>query len=162
MQPQNEHTNTTSFCIFQSGAYTKVSDPSNLRFAMGSYYDFFSESTYNTQPVITVPYFDAFGLGLVTSICLPFHSAGALQGVACVDASMSDLLADVTFFGRTSTAYAFITGPNGRLFTHPLLPTPSSLSEEPNYLQATAVETSPPARQVVASMRRWVYARQPL
>jgi hypothetical protein len=47
--------------------YTKVTDPDNLRQAMGSFYDFFSKSDHDNQPVITVPYYDAFGLGRPSS-----------------------------------------------------------------------------------------------
>jgi poly [ADP-ribose] polymerase len=91
----------------------------------------------------------------VTSICLPFYHRSSLKGVTCVDTSMSDLLADVTFFGRTNMAYAFVIGPSGRLFMHPLLPTPSTVAEDPNYLQATALETTPQAQDVIKSMLRY-------
>jgi poly [ADP-ribose] polymerase len=49
---------------FQAGTYTKVTDPMDLRSAMGSYYDFFDQKSRLEDPIVTVPYFDAFGLGL--------------------------------------------------------------------------------------------------
>ncbi|ELT90476.1 hypothetical protein CAPTEDRAFT_196421 [Capitella teleta] len=119
----------------KEGVYTKVSNPSNLRFEMASFYNFFGKSGRLTDPIFTVPYFDAFGLGLISSVCLPFYYESKLQGVTCVDISMSDLLSDVAFFGRTDSSYAFIIDSVGRLLMHPLLPSPQSITDDPIFLQ---------------------------
>lgn len=48
-------------CV-QIGVYRPVSDPSNLRSAMASYYEQFKE-TSSSEVVFSVPYIDAFGTG---------------------------------------------------------------------------------------------------
>ncbi|ELU01004.1 hypothetical protein CAPTEDRAFT_222126 [Capitella teleta] len=136
----------------KQGVYTEVTDPDNLRNEMASFYSFFSKSGRLTNPIFSVPYYDAFGLGLVTSVCLPFYYRSNLKGVTCVDISMSDLLSDVAFFGRTDSSYAFIIDSVGRLLMHPLLPSPQSITDDPIFLEVTALETSPSAKQVLESM----------
>ncbi|ELU16667.1 hypothetical protein CAPTEDRAFT_192407 [Capitella teleta] len=136
----------------KEGVYTRVSNPSNLRFEMASFYNFFGISGRLTNPIFTVPYFDAFGLGLISSVCMPFYYQSNLKGVTCVDISMSDLLSDVAFFGRTDSSYAFIIDSVGRLLMHPLLPSPQSITDDPIFLQVTSLETSPPVEQVLKSM----------
>ncbi len=42
---------------------THVSDPSDLRSAMASYYDFFSEDGNDDGVIFSVPYLDSLGLG---------------------------------------------------------------------------------------------------
>ncbi len=52
---------------------THVSDPSDLRSAMASYYDFFSEDNDNDNVIFSVPYFDGFGIGtLWVQLLLPW------------------------------------------------------------------------------------------
>ena len=71
--------------------------------------------------------------------------------------SMSDLLSDVTFFSRTESSYAFLMDGKGRLLMHPFLPSPQSVNDDPIFLQATALETSSQAKDVIDSMLRyWV------
>ncbi|KAJ7382932.1 hypothetical protein OS493_031707 [Desmophyllum pertusum] len=45
------------------GKFTSVSDTDNLRNAMATYYDSFSKNTESNNPIISVPYIDAAGLG---------------------------------------------------------------------------------------------------
>jgi poly [ADP-ribose] polymerase len=68
--------------------------------------------------------------------------------------ALSEMLADVAFFGRTDDSYAFIVDPKGRLLMHPLLPSPDSVSSDPIFLQATSLETAPDASEVLQSMLR--------
>ena len=92
---------------------------------------------------------------MITTIALPFYSGGHLKGVVGVDMSLRDLLADVSFFGRTDSSYAFIMDSTGRLLMHPLLPSPQSVSEDPIFLYASAVEPAQEAKQVIKSMLRY-------
>ncbi|ELT90479.1 hypothetical protein CAPTEDRAFT_196424 [Capitella teleta] len=149
--------------------------------ALSLAFDFFSDSTANDQVILFLtdgkPGEDNQGIlqtisqkneklgnkvailtyglgGLITSVCLPFYYKSNLKGVTCVDISMSDLLSDVAFFGRTDSSYAFIMDSVGRLLMHPLLPSPQSITDDPIFLQATSLETFPEAKDVVASMLR--------
>jgi hypothetical protein len=78
------------------GASMTIADSADLRTAMGSYYDHRAFTFNSTTPLFTVPYFDASGLGLVTTAAVQVQSTtGKLLGVAGVDLSMDDLMADV-------------------------------------------------------------------
>ena len=48
---------------FKEGKFTYVQNTNNLRTVMATYYDFFSSNTVRNEPIISIPYIDAFGLG---------------------------------------------------------------------------------------------------
>jgi len=85
------------------GASMTIADSADLRTAMGSYYDHRAFISASTAPLFTVPYFDASGLGLVTTAAVQVQSTttGKLLGVAGVDLSMDDLMADVNCKSHT-------------------------------------------------------------
>ena len=48
----------------QNGTFTDVSRPEDdLRKTLGRYYDFFYNKDASNDPIISVPYYDGFGLG---------------------------------------------------------------------------------------------------
>ena len=49
--------------FFKEGTFTYVQNTNNLRTVMATYYDFFSSNTVRNEPIISIPYIDAFGLG---------------------------------------------------------------------------------------------------
>ena len=51
------------FFLPQPGIFTPVPDISTLRSKMATYYTLFASVQQLTQPVVSVPYVDAFGLG---------------------------------------------------------------------------------------------------
>ena len=51
-------------CTYQAGVCTHVENPNDLRRQMARYYDFFSRTGMAPEPVVSVPYLDAFGLGM--------------------------------------------------------------------------------------------------
>ena len=51
------------FFFFKAGKFTYVSDTNTLRNDMATYYDFFSSRTIRNEPIISIPYVDAFGTG---------------------------------------------------------------------------------------------------
>ena len=50
---------------FKAGKFTYVSNTNNLRRDMATYYDFFSSNIVRDEPIISIPYVDAFGTGKV-------------------------------------------------------------------------------------------------
>ncbi|CAH1780663.1 unnamed protein product, partial [Owenia fusiformis] len=136
----------------RKGLFTKVSDPDTLRGKMSSYYDFFSDVEHDNA-IITVPYVDASGLGLVTSICLPVFYNANLKGVACVDITMEDLLADVIYFRTGEKSYAFIIDKTGRTMMHPLLPKPYSISDAPIFVPIESLERTAEENGILTSMK---------
>ena len=80
-------------------------------------------------------------LGLVTTVSLPCHHNGKFIGVVGVDITMSDLLADVTYFSQGQSSYAFLVDrTDGRTMMHPLLPPPSSVTEPPIFVDIRSLE----------------------
>ena len=80
-------------------------------------------------------------LGLVTTVSLSCHHNGQFIGVVGVDITMSDLLADVTYFSQGQSSYAFLVDrTDGRTMMHPLLPAPSSVTEPPIFVDIRTLE----------------------
>ena len=95
--------------------------------------------------------------GLVLSLCLPVTDSGdGLKGVACMDLAIDDLLSDITYFREGETSYAFIIDENGRVLTHPLLPNPSEITNNPLFIYITALETVSSIDSIRDSMVRYV------
>lgn len=122
------------------GHFTHVRDPQHLRKEMATYYDFFSKrNNYDNDIQMTVPYFDAFGLGVVVSICKSVRDS-VLKGVTCVDVSLIDLLEGVEFFNAGPTTYAFLVDSTRRVIIHPLFPRPVDALEDPLYVPINQLE----------------------
>ncbi|XP_077862112.1 VWFA and cache domain-containing protein 1-like [Saccoglossus kowalevskii] len=127
------------------GHYTHVTDYTLLRSKMARYYDYFAfYDSLQDEPIFSVPYQDGFGLGLMTTAALPVKYNRKLMGVVGVDITLDDLLADVTFFKKGASSYAFIFEANskaaGRALIHPLLPAPMDIADEPIYVHITTLE----------------------
>ena len=56
--------------FFKAGKFTYVSNTNTLRNDMATYYDFFSSKTIRNEPIISIPYVDAFGLGKKRYACI--------------------------------------------------------------------------------------------
>lgn len=78
---------------------------------------------------------------MITAASAYFHK-NKLRGVAGVDIPMTDLLADVQYFNRAGPkSYAFLVEiKTGQVMSHPMLPTPESITEDPNTLHIFELE----------------------
>ncbi|XP_077996293.1 VWFA and cache domain-containing protein 1-like isoform X2 [Glandiceps talaboti] len=129
----------------QEGQYTHVSDSTRLRNTMARYYDFFANTEkLGDEPIFSVPYQDAFGLGLMTTAAIPVKYNGVLKGAVGTDFTLDDLLGEVTYFRQGQKSYSFIyevnTHAEGRAIMHPLLPAPATIADEPVYVHITSLE----------------------
>lgn len=123
-------------------------DQNNLREQMATYYDLFSSSSSATsQTSMTVPYFDAFGLGVITSICKSVRKPN-LKGVTCIDVSLTDLLEDVEFFRAGLSSYAFLVDDTKRVIIHPLFPRPIDASSDTLYVPIDQLELDISRQQI--------------
>jgi len=95
-----------------------------------------------------------FHSGIITSGCLPVHHNAQLKGVVCIDRTVSDLLSDVTYFSKSELNYAFVLDGEARVLTHPLLPRPQTIHDQPLFIRLTSLERSPQTRDVMISMIR--------
>ncbi len=122
------------------GKFMKIENrhPENLRKFMTKFY---AKPQYNSEKVIfTVPYYDAFGFGMVLSACLPVHEHNTIfRGVSCIDIALQDLVESLRDF-PTEHMYAFMLDSHGRYIYHPLLPQPTSDEDSTVYLQFEALE----------------------
>ena len=55
--------------FFKAGKFTYVSNTNTLRNDMATYYDFFSSKTIRNEPIVSIPYIDAFGTGKKRYAC---------------------------------------------------------------------------------------------
>ncbi|CAH1777703.1 unnamed protein product [Owenia fusiformis] len=133
------------------GEYTRVGNIKTLRHDMSSYYNFFSNVEYN-HPIISTPYVDAWGLGMVTSICLPLHYTAKFKGVVCVDMTMEDLMEDATYFTDGEGSYTFIIDQEERTMVHPLLPKPYLIEDDPIFVPVHNIERGAEVKSIIASM----------
>ncbi|KAL9960905.1 hypothetical protein ACROYT_G034413 [Oculina patagonica] len=137
------------------GKFTSISNTNNLRSAMATYYDFFSRNAESDKPIISIPYVDAFGGGLLTTISLPCYYDGKFFGVVGTDLSMEDLLSEITYFREGQASYAFMAESSGRTMMHPLLPAPSNAGDNPIFMDIRDLEPHPTFNSVVFdSMKR--------
>ncbi|XP_074645932.1 VWFA and cache domain-containing protein 1-like isoform X2 [Tubulanus polymorphus] len=133
----------------KAGVFRHILSPDQLRTEMGSYYDFFSKpSTLNTPPVLTVPYYDALGLGLIMTAATPVYHAGTLVGVAGIDIQMSDLMQSVSY----NRHYSFVIDSSARTLFHPLLPQPTDYSSMPIIVDIRMLEPTAQAEGVISDM----------
>lgn len=72
--------------------------------------------------------------------------------MACSDATLSDIVADISYFRQGEYSYAFIIDGIGRTLMHPLLPLPYSVKDDPIYVDIKNLERSQMAATVVSSM----------
>ncbi|XP_076082495.1 VWFA and cache domain-containing protein 1-like isoform X1 [Mytilus galloprovincialis] len=143
-----------SYGEIQIGEFKHISNPDFLRSSMASYYNRFSSSEEIQNPIFSVPYQDLFGIGLISSICLPiYRPGGELVGVACSDATVSDIMSDISYFRQGELSYAFIIDGTGRTLIHPLLPLPDSVKDDPIYVNIEHLERSSSATMVIESMK---------
>ncbi|KAL9960900.1 hypothetical protein ACROYT_G034408 [Oculina patagonica] len=121
------------------GSYTFVEDMRTLRSKMATYYDLFAEQL--SRPVVSVPYVDAFGTGLLVSVTVACYHQGKFIGVAGTDINMEDLMPDITeYYKQGRTTYAFMTTKSGRTLIHPLLPAPADAYGDPIYMDIRNLE----------------------
>ena len=97
---------------------------------------------------------DIFHSGLLVSGCLPVYHDRQLKGVVCIDRTVSDLLSDVTYFNKGELNYAFVIDSQGRVLTHPMLPRPQTIRDDPLFIQLPSLERSSLALDVMTSMIR--------
>ncbi|XP_065835892.1 VWFA and cache domain-containing protein 1-like isoform X2 [Oscarella lobularis] len=139
-----EYYGVVSTNLSTAGVSDIVRTDSNIRQELGSYYSFFEPDAELIEPLISVPYYDLFGLGLVLTISVPVYSTQngkrGLAGVMAIDIALADLVSDITFFRRDEVSYAFIIDSSGVTLTHPLLPVPTNVKEAPTYIDILTLE----------------------
>nr|CAB3227394.1 VWFA and cache domain-containing protein 1-like [Phallusia mammillata] len=134
------------------GTYIAITDPSNLRNQMASYYNFFSILGQATNiPIWTVPYLDSWGLGLMVTANLPVYIGGRLVGVAAADITIEELLAESSYFKPTELSYSFVINEGGLVINHPNFPYVTK--REPLFVEATSFERDPEFTSVFVSMK---------
>ncbi|XP_064634885.1 VWFA and cache domain-containing protein 1-like isoform X2 [Lineus longissimus] len=132
----------------KKGTFTHVTDPSNLRNKMAFFYKKFQ--TTDTQNILfTIPYFDAFGLGMVTTLADPAYHNGRLIGVIGVDLPLNDLFSDYRF----ERNYVFVIDLTGRAWIHPLLAKATG-DELTTNIDIGVLERNKEAEEVIESMKR--------
>lgn len=99
---------------------------------------------------------------MITAASAYFYD-NALAGVAGVDIPMTDLLADVQYYNQAGpNTYAFLVAiKSGHVMSHPKLPKPESISEDPNSVNIFELEPGKEFRRLFDEVTetgepRWV------
>lgn len=75
-------------------------------------------------------------------MAIPCFRNGVLRGVAGIDITFTDLLSEVQYFNHAGTdSYAFMAHlHNGIVLSHPLMPPPETVTEDPALLDIFKLE----------------------
>ncbi|XP_065176178.1 VWFA and cache domain-containing protein 1-like isoform X2 [Sycon ciliatum] len=137
----------SGFSLPSSGAvgrYQQIADFNNLRGSLSLYYSFFATEVSTSSTTITMPYYDAFGLGAILTVAAPVYAGPTtnlrLAGVVGVDVTVSDLFGDISYFSDAEHQYAFMINNDGEAVLHPLLSLPVDLSTDPLFQDITLLE----------------------
>lgn len=92
---------------------------------------------------------------MVTAASAYFHR-NKLRGVAGVDIPMIDLLSDVQYFNKAGPkSYAFLFhSETGYTLSHPKLPTPETITEDPNSVNILELEQGKEFKKLLEDVRR--------
>ena len=69
--------------------------------------------------VLTAPYADAGGAGLVVTFAKAVREGGTVKAVMAGDVSLADVVANVATIKPTPSSYAFLVGADGNIIAHP-------------------------------------------
>ena len=69
--------------------------------------------------VLTAPYADAGGAGLVVTFAKAVREGGTVKAVMAGDVSLADVVANVATIKPTPASYAFLVGSDGNIIAHP-------------------------------------------
>lgn len=78
--------------------------------------------------------------GLVMSLCVPVAPNNILNGVTCVDVTLTSLFSEVQYFQQSPSSYTFLIDGYGRLLIHPLLPQVQTFSPDAAVADLTQIE----------------------
>ena len=92
---------------------------------------------------------------MVTAASAYFHG-NKLRGVAGVDIVMTDMLSDVQYFNQAGPkSYAFLFhAKTGFTLSHPSLPAPEAITEEPNSVNILALEQGKEFKTLLEEVQR--------
>ncbi|XP_074609249.1 VWFA and cache domain-containing protein 1-like isoform X2 [Acropora palmata] len=135
--------------------YIENANDDTLITKMAAYYNFLPPVRLD-NPIVSIPYLDAFGSGLLMSTTLPcYDSQRRFIGVAGTDINVfEDLVNDITFFNQDQKTYAFMISNSGRTLIHPRLPIPNEPYADPIFLDIRTLEKDAEFLEVFNSMIR--------
>ncbi|KAJ8322155.1 hypothetical protein KUTeg_000626 [Tegillarca granosa] len=137
------------------GKSWNIINPSDLKFAMTSYYLFIPRHGAVSDTLFSTPYKDILSeIGLISSICQPVRKSAEFNGVVCTDLKISDLISDITYFDDGELSYAFMIDDHERAMVHPILPQTLGDTSDPVLLNIRHFEKGPEIDNVINSMIR--------
>ena len=118
------NTITSIYLCTESGFMINYDDRSDLTDELFDYSDAFwytfARDTEN--PVLTPPYMDTFGRGLIMTYSAPFYDENdRFAGVVCIDVLMEDLCSSVLEIDYGEDSYAFVVNLLGNIIISPTM-----------------------------------------
>lgn len=100
--------------------------------ALRPYFDYLRESIEGGTAILSRPYIDTSGLGLIMTASAPVYIGKEFQGIVGIDATLQEA-ENALMSQKWGTVYAFLINGEGRAIVHPLLRPSSQLRSDPIY-----------------------------
>ena len=73
-------------------------------------------------------------------LCVQVHKNHNLDGLMCIDLTLADYFDSVPRYSNQDTSYAFVFNSDLKTLVHPLLPQPTSITNDLTYVDITSLE----------------------
>ncbi|XP_031568656.1 VWFA and cache domain-containing protein 1-like [Actinia tenebrosa] len=138
--------------------FKPVENIANLHAKLSTYYEHLEGAkitSVKTYTSVSSPYLDAWGLGVLITVAIPCFRDGVLKGVAGTDITLTDLLSDVQYFNHAGTdSYSFMAHlHNGIVLSHPLMPPPGAITEDPALIDIFKLEQGQAFKRFFGTLR---------
>ena len=134
---------STLACEYGKAVHMHVTSVRDVTTTLQPYFSFLAARSSSSDPVVSAPYVDSSGLGLVMTISKPVLIRESLVGVVGVDvalAAVENLVANA----RWGSVYGFLMNEDGEAIVHPLLKPTSQLNSNPIFPKIELLEGSDP------------------
>ena len=82
--------------------------------------------------------------GMQVPLCVQVQKNHNLDGLMCIDLTFADYFDSVPRYSNQDTSYAFVFNSDLKTLVHPLLPQPTSITNDLTYVDITSLEVNLP------------------
>ncbi|XP_064624547.1 VWFA and cache domain-containing protein 1-like isoform X2 [Lineus longissimus] len=133
------------------GEMLAVNTTRELSASVGTFFAPLNRSTMDL-PHFSLPYIDAAGKGLITSITQPTFYNEHVIGITGIDLHLGDLVEDVTYYDNDRSAYSFLINTDGYIIMHPSMARPVNSEQQPMHTDIQQFENYPGFDKIRTSM----------
>ena len=93
--------------------------------------------------------------GMQVPLCIQVYGNHKLDGVVCIDLTIADYFGSVPYYSNQDTSYAFVFNSDLKTLVHPLLPQPTSITNDLTFVNITSLEVNLP--QILKTILRLTF-----